>query len=72
MLIDLVLSSGIKTGYSYTYTVTATANGQVTAYTVNAEPTTVGATGDRYFYVDQTSVIRQNTTGPASSADPAL
>ena len=72
MLIDSVLGGGIKTGYSFTYVATATANGQVVAYSVNADPTTVGATGDKYFYVDQTSIIRQNTTGPASSADPAL
>jgi prepilin-type N-terminal cleavage/methylation domain-containing protein len=72
-LIDTVLSSGIKTGYSFTYSVVATDTaGHVVSYSVNAEPTTVGATGDRYFYVDQTAIIRQNNTGPASATDPPL
>lgn len=71
-LIDSVLSSGIKTGYSFTYAVTASAGTQVVGYSVNAEPTTVGATGDRYFYVDQSCIIRQNTTVPASVTDPAI
>ena len=71
-LIDSVLSSGVKTGYSYTYAVTATSGSQVVAYSLNAEPTNVGATGDRYFYVDQTCIIRQNTTSPAGTGDPAI
>ena len=72
-LIDSVLSSGLKTGYTYTYTVLLTdAAGQVVSYSITAEPTTVGATGDRYFYTDQTCIIRQNTTGTAGVGDPPI
>ena len=72
-LIDSVLSSGLKTGYTYTYTVLLTdAAGQVVSYSITAEPTTVGATGDRYFYTDQTSIIRQNNGGPAGASDSPI
>jgi len=72
-LIDSVLSSGIKSGYSYTYAVISTDGaGQVLAYSVNAEPTALGATGDTYYYVDQTSIIRRNNTGLAGATDPAI
>ena len=69
-LIDSVLSTGIKTGYSFTYTVSATdAAGQVVSYTITTEPTNVGSTGERYFFTDQSGVIRQNTAGPAGPSD---
>ena len=73
-LIDSLLSAtpSTKTGYSYTYTVTATAGGQVVGFSVTAAPTTAGATGDRYFYTDQTSIIRQNTAGPAGATDSPI
>ena len=72
-LIDSVLSSGIKSGYAYTFGVTSSdANGNVLGYSVNADPTVAGTTGDRHFYSDQTAIIRQNTTGVASSTDPAI
>jgi len=71
-LIDSVLSAGIKTGYSFTYTVSATAGSQVVGYTLTAEPTNVGSTGDRFFFTDQSCIIRQNTTGPAVATDPAI
>jgi len=72
-LLDSVLTSGIKTGYSYTYTVSATdPSGQVVGYAVTAEPTNVGATGERFFFTDQSCIIRQNTTGPAGVGDPPI
>jgi type IV pilus assembly protein PilA len=72
-LIDSVLSTGIKTGYSFTYAPTVIdATGAVMGYTVNAAPVAVGSTGDRYFYVDQTCIIRQNTTGVAGPGDPPI
>jgi len=72
-LIDSVLSSGIKSGYAYTFAVTSVdANGNALGYSVNADPTVAGTTGDRHFYSDQTAIIRQNSTGVASATDPAL
>ena len=71
-LIDSVLSAGIKTGYSFTYAVSATAGSQVVGYTITAEPTNFGATGERYFFTDQSCIIRQNTTGPAVATDTPI
>ncbi len=72
-LIDSVLSTGTKAGYSYTYTVTVTgAGGNVVSYAVTAEPTTVGSTGERYFYTDQRCIIRFNNAGTAVAGDPPI
>jgi prepilin-type N-terminal cleavage/methylation domain-containing protein len=71
-LIDSVLGAGTKTGYSFTYTVSATAGGQVVGYTVTAEPTTFGVTGERYFFTDQTCIIRYNNSGTAGAGDPPI
>ena len=37
-----------------------------------AYPTAPGKSGDRTFYIDESSVIRQNTTGFAGPTDPAI
>jgi len=72
-LIDSVLSSGAKSGYTYTFAVTSTdASGNVEGYSVNADPTLAGTTGDNHFYSDQTAIIRVNTGGVASPTDPAI
>ena len=72
-LIDVVLGSGLKGGYSFTYSVTATdGNGNVTNYSVNADPIIAGSSGDRHFYSDQSAIIRQNFTASAGPSDPAL
>lgn len=71
-LIDSVLASGIKNGYSFVYNVLdADGNGQPDLYTVNANPVSPGQTGERFFYVDQTHVLRFALGGPAdSSSEP--
>jgi type IV pilus assembly protein PilA len=72
-LIDVVLGAGTKGGYSFTYSVTATDNaGNVTNYSVNADPIVAGSSGDRHFYSDQSAIIRQNFTTTAGPSDPAL
>lgn len=72
-LIDSVLSAGVKSGYIFTYTAGATdAAGNVQAYSVNADPITPGTTGDRHFYTDQTSTIRENLTTTAGSSDSPI
>jgi type IV pilus assembly protein PilA len=69
-LIDSVLSTGIKSGYIFTYASLAVdANGNVQAYSINADPITPGTTGDKHFYSDQTSVIRYNLSTTASVSD---
>ena len=72
-LIDSVLSTGVKTGYTYSYTpVTRDAASHVLSYTLTAEPTTFGSTGERYFFTDQTAIIHFSTTGSATAADSPI
>jgi type IV pilus assembly protein PilA len=72
-LIDSVLAAGTKSGYSFTYAVTASdGNGNPTAYTLNANPLTVGTTGQNYYFTDQSAVIRQNTSATSSSSDSPI
>jgi type IV pilus assembly protein PilA len=72
-LIDSVLSAGVKSGYIFTYQVIASdAAGNVQAYSINADPITPGTSGDRHFYSDQTSIIRENLTTTAGASDSPL
>jgi len=57
LLIDNLLTAGVKSGYSFTFT---------------AQPVTPGTTGQRYFYSDQTGVIRYNATGAATATSAPL
>jgi prepilin-type N-terminal cleavage/methylation domain-containing protein len=65
-LIDASLATGTKSGYTFPYAVTAG------AYTVNANPVSAGSTGVRYFFTDETNVIRALATGPASVGNPPI
>jgi type IV pilus assembly protein PilA len=67
-LIDSVLAGGTKAGY----TITWGGGGGSTGYTITAAPVTVGVTGQRYFYTDQSGVIRVNPSGAATSASSPL
>jgi type IV pilus assembly protein PilA len=72
-LIDSVLSSGSKSGYTFTYAATSSdANGNVLTYSANADPVLQGTTGDTHFFVDQTSIIRSNQTAAAGPNDTAV
>ena len=57
--IDSVLSSGTKSGYDFLYT------GATNTWSCTADPDTPGTTGDRYFFVDESGVIRFSSTGTA-------
>ena len=77
-LIDSVLAGGQKSGYSFAATATGGAgtcgSGSGTpnsTYSVVGGPQSA-QTGQRYFYSDQSGVIRYNTTGPATSTDAPL
>jgi type IV pilus assembly protein PilA len=74
-IIDNILGASdpsSKSGYVFTYTVAPTA-GLNTAYTLIGLPSTVGVTGQRGFYTDQTDVVRFTATGLApTAASPAL
>jgi len=71
-LIDNVLGSGTKSGYTF-----ALANGGSTTtpqntYTISASPLTIGSSGQRGFFSNQTGVIRYNQSGTATSTDKPL
>lgn len=72
-LIDSVLASGNKSGYTFRYAATdADGDGNMDTYTINADPITPGTTGTRFFFTDQSGVIRVNMTGTASATDPPI
>ena len=63
---ELAVDPATKSGYTFTYTNTAG------YYTITANPVTVGVTGQRYFFTDQSGVIRVNTAGVASVSNSPL
>ena len=67
-LIDSVLAGGTKAGYTITYTPGAS-NG---SYSITAAPITVGVSGQRYFFTDQSGVIRVNPAAAATSGSSPL
>ncbi len=67
-LVDSVLSSGTKSGYTFTWTA-GTGN---LSYSITAAPSTAGVTGQRNFYTDQSGVIRANATGTANSSSTPI
>jgi type IV pilus assembly protein PilA len=71
-LIDSVFAAGTKSGYTFTYTPAAAVAGIIYGYTLNANPVTPGQTGQRFFYTDQSGVIRANTAAKASVADTPI
>jgi len=66
--IDSSLSSGTKSDYVFTYTPGAG------VWSCTASPTTFGSTGSVHFFVDQSGVIRFDTTagGGGDVTDPPL
>jgi type IV pilus assembly protein PilA len=63
-----------KDGFGFAYVVTASngPGGSPSNYTVNANPLTPGKTGRRWFFTDESFVIRANTTNPATANDPGI
>lgn len=68
-LIDSVLASGSKSGYSFSYTPgAADGTGRINNFNFAAIPIS-SSTGTNYYYVDESGVIRVNATTDASSTD---
>jgi len=67
-LVSSPVATGTKSGYHFTYTPA----GNYLSYSVTASPTTANVTGQRYFFSDQSGVIRYNLTSTASSSDAPL
>ncbi|MBV9437011.1 MAG: pili assembly chaperone, partial [Acidobacteria bacterium] len=57
-----------KSGYYFAYA--QTNNG--TGFTLNGNPAAPGQTGSRYFFADQSRVIRFNPSAAAAPADNPL
>ena len=64
--VDSNLGGGSKSGYDFVFV------GTVTSWTCMAAPTTPTSTGDRYFFVDESGVIRWDGSVAATVASPAL
>jgi type IV pilus assembly protein PilA len=72
-LVDDVLGSGLKSGYTFNYVPnTPDSQGSYQGYTVTADPTTPGGTGEVHYFTDSSYVIRFNNAHTASSTDMAL
>ncbi len=65
-LIDSVLGSGTKDGYTF-----ASTGGSI-GFTITAEPITAGSTGTRYFFSDESGVIRYSTGASATNSSSPL
>ncbi|MFC1735652.1 hypothetical protein ACFL1X_06010 [Candidatus Hydrogenedentota bacterium] len=63
--IDSELGSGTKNGYRFTVTTDTVDEGEE-AYTVSAEPINPGKTGNEYYFMDESGVVRSSDGGPAS------
>ena len=70
--IDNNLSSGRKSGYTFTYTAGEKVNGAIRSYTITAVPDQVGSTGQRRFYSDEAGEIHNNSAGPADATSPVI
>ena len=71
-LVDNVLGCSTatctKAGYNFSVNVPSPSS----TYQLNANPVTPGSTGIRYFYTDDSGVIRYNATAAAGSGDSPL
>jgi type IV pilus assembly protein PilA len=70
-IIDVSVSGGFKSGYNFTYVQDASTVPSP-GYTINADPSTRGVSGQRSYYADQSNVTRVNPTAVAGPNDPPL
>jgi len=72
-LIDQVLASGIRGGYQFLYSpLIPSGTTSPSGYTCSANPISPGITGEWYFFVDQSNIIRQSFNSPATAASATL
>ncbi|MCK5491512.1 MAG: type II secretion system protein [Candidatus Omnitrophica bacterium] len=64
--ISASLAQGSKSGYLYVYQ-----RIDEDTFEVNANPERLGNTGSRYFYLNESGIIRYNSSGEASVTDPS-
>lgn len=69
-LIDVALQSGTKNGYMFSYSAgNPDSAGNIDTYIITAAPVTPGTTGIRYFFTDQTGLIRADASGRPADQD---
>ena len=66
-LVDSVLGSGVKSGYSFIITGCSAAGGINVTYQSQGQPVVVGQTGQRAFCSDQSGVIKYDAAGNGGS-----
>jgi prepilin-type N-terminal cleavage/methylation domain-containing protein len=73
-LIDAVLAAGTKSGYNFVYAAGAAVGVPpvIPTYTINANPVTVGTTGQRFFFTDQSGVVRADPAAAATVASTPI
>jgi hypothetical protein len=72
-LIDSDLARGEKSGYRFVYSPgPRNDKGEITTYAITASPIKIKPETANYYYTDQTGVIRQNSTQPATASDSPL
>jgi type IV pilus assembly protein PilA len=72
-LIDDLLAAGAKSGYNFVYTpTTQDSTGKYNGFTIQANPSVFGQTGNNYYFLDETNVIRSNTSTTAASTDSPI
>lgn len=67
-LIDFSVDAETKDGYTFVVSSTSTRN----TFTATASPTIPGFTGNRYFFVDESGVLRFSTGDSATSSSNVL
>lgn len=65
--IDGSLASGTKQRYNFIY-----ARSSPDSFTINANPVGSGLLRGKYFYVDESSIMRSNPDEPAGPGDPPI
>ncbi len=68
-LIDAAAASGKKYGYSFAYTSGMPSGGVILGYKIQADPIEPGKSGPKHFYTDQSGVVRENPSAPATVVD---
>ncbi len=66
--VDETVGSGKKSGYNFTVIVPPNRE----RYIARASPVTPDKTGQRYFYLDESGIVRQKVGSPASSNDSPI
>jgi type II secretory pathway pseudopilin PulG len=72
--IDSALASGTKSGYVFVYypIFHASGKGEAERYIITATPVVRGTTGRRYFFTDQTAMIRAEVDRVATADSPPI